>query len=722
MAEDELIPENVEDTIDRSLDQPTRSQRASTARKTQPSYKILPGSKIPVAKAYGKTWKGRRDLAAQVQSEVSAAWQEAIRYYENDQSAHRDGDARHQSTSQGRASQLNDRITETENIVFANVTTMVPALYSRNPSAEFTAVQESDDVKRMATLIERTVNTLGSMKAAPGFNMKPKAKRCVITALLTNRSWVHVNWTFKTDSSDQALEDIRSLAERLAKAKDTKKIKEIEGELQALEESVEVLQPEGPKVRVLSPFEVLIDPAAQEIDLSDALWAMHCEYIPTNFLLARYAKRVKDSNQFRSIYKPTHIMKMGIGDEQGHDKDDYQLLDPKDQANNFGFDSEEEFNRFAMTKVWYVWDKITRRVFMYHDNDWTWPIWVWDDPLHLDTFFPYFPLTFFDSPSGPTTKGEVSYYLDQQDAINEITDEKRRTRLWARRNVFYNSNLIDREDVEAVLNGNDGTARGLNLPEGMKLTDAIGTIPPPSLQFAELFNKEEYYQASQRLSSVGDVLQGAQFKTNTNSSAVKANVAATNMRVDEKSDQIEDWIGQVYWAVAQMCLQFMSPELAQSILGPHAEEWRTFSADEIKQNFNMNVVGGSSKKPTSQAKKEEALELGQVLGQFVNAAPGPVLKVMLEVMQEAFDEINLKEEDWDAIIQAVNQQQAGPTGASSGASSPEQQATPNQQGGSLNEQQINQLLETLPPEAKQQIVAQIQQGVPPEQALQPYMQ
>jgi len=147
---------------------------------------------------------------------------------------------------------------------------------------------------------------------------------------------------------------------------------------------------------------------------------------------------------------------------------------------------------------------------------------------------------FFDSPEGLVTKGEVSYYLDQQDAINEMVDEERRARRWVRRNVLYNSNLVDRADVEAVLSGDDGTARGLKLPEGTKMQEVIGTIPPPSMQFAELFDKEAKYQAIDRISSVGAVLRGEQFRTNTNTTSANITTSAQNMRVDEKSDVIED--------------------------------------------------------------------------------------------------------------------------------------------------------------------------------------
>ena len=708
MAE-EYIPEDVEENIDRSL-----GATKERPKKRQPTYQIIGESKIPISKVAGKLWKSRLKQADKFLADLKDAWNEAIRYYDNDQTMHR-LPTEHAAGNLIGNQRLNNNITETENVVFSNVTTMVPALYARNPRAEFTSTTEGN--KRFATILERLVNVIGGRKAGPGINLKPKAKRCVVTALLTNRAWIEINWVKKLDSSEQAYDDLESLSKQLEKAKNPQKIREIEGKLDALEKGIDILESSGPTAKVISPFDVAIDPNSKELDLSDANWVMIRDWLPTEFILAKYAN--KKGKDYKSIYEPTHVMKMATeGDESHNEEENFSIYEPDSKASNFGFDDEESYNRAKMTEVRFVWDKLTRRVLMFNAKDWTWPIWVWDDPLRLDTFFPLYPLHFFDGPSGPLTKGEVTYYLDQQDAINEITDEERRARRWARRNIFYNKNLVEREDAEAVLNGDDGTARGINIPPEMKLTDVIGSVIPPSLQFRELFDKEGKYRAIDRISSVGEVLRGAQFKANTTNDAVQANVSASNMRVDEKADHIEDWIGQIYWGIAQLCLQYMEVEEVVNLIGEEAREvWRNLTPEEIRKTFSVQVIGGSTKKPTSQAKKEEALELGQVLGQFVHAAPGPVLKIMLEVMQEAFDEVTIREEDFDTILQAVDQQQQQQQGGAGGQ--PQQQQ---QQVSAQSPDQLQQILSQMPPEAKQQVVQAIQSGVPPQQALQAAMQ
>ncbi len=711
MADETQIPENVDAAIDESLGDAAPKKRSRS--KKAPSYRVVGDSKIPVAKATGKIWKSRLAQSKTNAEDVRESWSEAIRYFENDQLSHRKSEE-HSSGNVIGNQRLNSNITETENVVFANVTTMVPALYARNPEAEFTANIETR--KKLATVLERLVNVLGARKSTPGINLKPKAKRCVVTCLLTNRAWIRIGWTHRQESSEQALADLTTLAKQLEKAKDAKKIVEIEGKLMALEETIDILQPPGPSAVVRPPHEVHIDPNAKEIDLSDARWLIDEDMLPTEFILAKYAKKKGTSTEYMSIYAPTHVMKATLeGDSVAeNDTDTFSIFsEGKDDPKDFGFNDQETFDKAKMTKVYMVWDKITRRVLMYNSNDWTWPIWVWDDPLQLDTFFPFYPLTFFESPEGPLTKGEVTYYLDQQDAINEIADEKRRIRRWARRNVFFNLNVIDQADADAVLNGDDGTARGINASPDTDLSKVVSTIPPPSIQWESIFDRESYYQAIDRISSVGTVLRGEQFKTNTNKAAVQVNSQAANMRVDEKADQIEDWIGHVYWGIAQLCLMNMPKEQVAELIGDEdAANWENLSPEEIR-TISQTVVGGSTRKPTSAAKKEEALELGQVLGQFVNAAPGPVLNIMLKMMEKAFDEIVLREEDWVEIREAIAGQQEQQQ--QQGQGQPQQAPPPD--ASAASPEKIKALLDQMPPEAKQEIQRAIESGVPPQEAL-----
>src|SRR5690606_38283571 len=67
--------------------------RTKTEEKAAPSYRMVGSTKIPVSKAMGKVWASRRDqaLAKRKSRGLDEAWDEALRYYNNDQMQHRAG-------------------------------------------------------------------------------------------------------------------------------------------------------------------------------------------------------------------------------------------------------------------------------------------------------------------------------------------------------------------------------------------------------------------------------------------------------------------------------------------------------------------------------------------------------------------------------------------------------------------------------------------------------
>lgn len=699
----------------------------STGKK-QPIYKVVGSSKIPVSKSFGKMAKGRIDAAraARKSKQIEEVWREAIRYYENDQMAHRDGIDAEASGNRSLARRVNDAWSETENVVFSNTTTMLPVLYAKNPQCEVTATNQ--EMNEFADALEDFINAIISMKSPRGINLKPKARRAVLTALLTNRAYIKIGYTFKDMASDEAIKELNNLATQWENAKSAQDIEQIEGRIQALEDTIELTMPEGHTAKVVSPFNIFIDPESEETDFSDANWIAEVDFLPTAFVRAKYLQQV-DNKQYASMFEPTHIIKADVDPNGGLDDEvnNFSLFEKDDggKGDKYGYDSDEAYDRAKMTKVWWYWDRTTRRLFLFHDKDFTWPLWVWDDPYHITRFFPYYCLEFHVEPEGGYSKGEVTYYLDQQDAINEINDAERRARNNIKNNLFYNSDIADRDTIEQVLKGADGTARGIALGEDgqTKLGDVLFAWSPDYSKHAELFQGgvDRKLQAIARISSVNSVLAGQEFRTNTTNKAVDSYQMATEIRVDEKTDLIEDWLGDICLGLMEMCVQFCDKTRISNVIGRSADQyWSNMTPDEMYNMLNMRVVGGSTDKPTSRAKKKEATELGQVLGQFVQASPAVVL-VMLKVFEQAFDEVVMTDEMWKMVEQGVAQALAPKPAPEAGAEGAPQEG----EGENVDPQakaQVEQAIAKLPPQAKQKLEELVQRGMRPSQALQTVMQ
>lgn len=700
-----------------------------------PIYKVMAESKIAVSSQRGKLWKARKKAGQKMMKDLSSAWDEAIRYYNHDQADHREETDGSRAGNRHVAKRLNDKFSSTENVVYSNINSQLPELYAKDPDIEVTSGPSSDDEawkesSGLARVIEKLTNVLFSMKIQPGVNLKPKAKKAVVIALLTNRVWMEVGYTKKEQSSDQALNDLRQLSTDITEAKDQEDIREAEGALRALEEKVDFLQSSGPHLHLRMPHQVLVDPDANDPWLSDAQWVMIEDMMPTDYINAVFGTpkdpENPDDETIVSVYDATHILDGGDVEEEN---ESFSLFDDKKDYNAYGFDDRDTFNKAKRTKVWRIWDRTTRRLELYSDRDWTWPIWVWDDPFQLDSFFPLSPLWFHENPISQYAKGEVSYYLDQQDQINEINDEKRRALSWARRNIFYDKNKIDRDEVEKILKGSEPTATPLNVPEGMKPTDIIFAIPPPSMNFAQMFDKKDLYASIDRIAATNEVMRGEEFKTNTTNKAIDYYSTLGNMRMDERLDSIEEFIGDIGWKLAQLCLRFMDAQVVQDLTGLAIDsDWKPLDSTADYNRMSMRVVGGSTQKLSSSGKKQEAVQVGQILSQFSRAAPASVLKITLRLFSNAFDDMEIREEDWDAISQEATKMLSqgapqampmpgqgappglppgGPPGAGGGASSVGPM-------GSNPIIGIAQALGSLPPELLQALGTMLAKGVPPQ--------
>ena len=286
--------------------------------------------------------------------------------------------------------------------------------------------------------------------------------------------------------------------------------------------------------------------------------------------------------------------------------------------------------------------------------------------------------------------------------------------------------------ADAILKGPDATATGIALPEGVKGTDVVWSIPPPSTAFTQLFDKKDLYQSVDRIAATNEVERGGEFKTNTTNKAIDYYSTMGNMRMDMRLDAIEDCLGDVGWKLAQVCLRFMDAATVQALTGLDVSAfWGPLDPLKDFGKLSMTVVGGSTQKLTTAQKKQEAVQVGQVLAQYVKAAPETALKTSLTMLSKAFDDFIITKEDWDSIGAEVDKMAQMQTGGAPGAPPPGMQqggnggpmpppqqgappAGPPQAGGGMQiAAQVVQALQQLPPPVLQAIGNALSQGIPP---------
>lgn len=701
----------------------------------RPSYKKYSESRIPVSKHAGSLWKSRIDIGRTKMKDSGSetAWDEAIAYYKNDQTGKRNRDDPNQPGSNGDNDLTGGNFARTENIVFANVSALVPSVYAKNPDVTVHSPRGDEDLP-FVTSAQKLIRTLMQKRTSPGVNMKPKMRRAVVLTTLTNLSFIEVGYTRRENAVEGTLVEIDAIAAKLEQAKNPAEIEELEGQLIALDEKVDLLHPAGPFTRVLHPKDVIIDADCTLSDLSDAKWIAIRDVHETSFINAVYRQK-NEQGEYTSIYKPDAVLKANSGDSaniagHSHEINNFSLLTGDKGHDDYGYDDENSFNRAQRTFVWKIWDRVTRRVYMYAENDWSWPIWVWDDPYGLEEFFPVYPLSFHTDPEELYARGEVSYYLDQQDEINLINSQIARMRHRVSNQLIYNKRAVKNEkDIINLVNPTNGSKLvGVDVPDGMKISDMVSAPPIPAVEYSQLFDKRNLLESIDRVSGVSAVVKGVEFKTNTTNKAIDSYESSTAMRLDEKIDSVEEIIGRVGHAILIMCLQFMSKDEVAVLIGAeHADAWpQQMSAVEAKERFHLTVIGGSSLKATSKVRKEQAKENAQIIGQFGASNPVAFL-VVLKMFQRAFsDELTLEPTDWDMIIQAAEQQISSmmqqPAG-SEGGQPPQGGQQPPQEGAQpqINPQEIvgkiSEAIQQMPDDLRAQVGKDIADGVPLQEVL-----
>jgi hypothetical protein len=677
-------------------------------KKEPPVYQVFPDSKIPVSKAFGALCRTMVDSALKANELIHDAWEQCFAYYNN-----------HQVKVSDSSKGVFHRGDVTENVVYSNVNVMLPAVYGRDPDIAVNTTDKEDE--KFAECARSLLNAL--LKGKNLLNCKPKVKKAVGIALMTNFGVLKLDYVLKTDSVDSVLKELMDVTQEIEKAKSQRALESAYGKLAAIESVASVFEPGGPKLRNIMAKNLVVDPVAEMPDGTDANWMAERCYFPTAFLKHKFTRKEEDGDCWYYVFKPTHKATFTAGSQS--QKDDAFGLVLESLSGETSLQENEEVSGYRSlyyTECWLFWDKSTRRTSLFAADDWTYPLWIWDDYTKTTRFFPYFILGFGLSTGQTTTVGEVSYYLDQQDEINQINRQVARIRNSIFNFFFYNSHKLSPADAEILMQAvkrgfvDEQSVIGVKVPEGSKIGDVFEALVPPSLNYEALFNKEPTINSINRISNTSDAIRGVQFKTNTNEASVQSYQDAARMSVGAKIEVVEDVLADLCKALLEQCVQNMSKDEVTTLVGSKlAEPWVNMTRDQYNTKFALDIVPGTSEKPNSVFKKKEAIQVAQAIGQFASAAPMTSMKVALRVLEQAFTEVVIKPEDWDLMEQEMvaNLARGNSTGAQAPPQPGQNQPSAATEGGGASG--IPPELANLPPEVKQKVMQMHAQGAAPEE-------
>lgn len=605
------------------------------------AYKMAKGMSIPVPKGFGKLWDKKVTDARKVYETEHALWDTVFTMYREVGIAENDG--------KGVINEYTYRMKNTtdENIVRTNIRTIMRTTYMRNPSLEFTSSDSASD--NITDVLQHTMDFLLNKKTAPGINMKPKARRWILHAQLTNHGIVRLDYQETTGSLEEAREALTKLEEDFKNAKSQTEIKEIVARIQLLYKKMPLLEAKGINLTNVLPHKVIIDPDCTTIDLSDAWWLAEFFDMNTKSMHEEFYDKNEEGEWIRlsdgkSVDAPVD------SDREGTEESIVSTI--------MGSESDERrrYKAKDTTECCLVYDKIMRRIYLFNCDDWSYPLWVYEDTMKLSRFFRHFLMAFTETVDSIIQPGEASFYVGQANEINKINRKAKEIRDSAFGALIYDKEGIDVEDVKKLIkhlrNPKEVEAFGIKKGTDKKIKDVIEVFVPPAFDYQALFNQQPLRQVIDRSSALSDVDRGEQFKTNTTNDAVnyydQAKQQATGMLIDS----IEDSFESLGWAISELIVSKYTKEDIQAMLGATwAEKFTPMTVEEFNRAYRMQVASGSIEKPNTEFKKKEAIQIAQSVGQFAQAVPATATKVILRMFQAAFSSFLVKKEDWDSLEQ-----------------------------------------------------------------------
>ena len=534
------------------------------------------------------------------------------------------------------------------NILWSNIKTLKPAVYSKAPNVEVSRrFKDQNDVGRVASMIlERTIDY--ELRQYGDFHSA--LSNCVEDRLLPGRgvSWVRYEPKIETQEQPEITDDVENEADEVAS-----------GEAYGMAGEVE-------------PFEVVAD---ERTPVDYVFWEDFA-HLPARTWeeVSWVARRVfmsKDEGieRFGDIFENVPLTYSREKDPQNDDNN--QNVIPEDKK----------------AVIWEIWCKSTKKVY-WIANAFDELLDERDDPLELECFFPCpKPLFATVTTDSLIPVADFKLYQDQADEIDEISG--RIAHLTKALKVMGVYAADEPSLARLMKEGQDAVLIPIeNWPAFMEkggLGQAIQLVPLADI----IATLQQLYQAREACKQViyettglSDILRGASVANETaTAQGIKAQFAS--IRLNEMKDDVARFAREILRMKAEIICSKYQPDIILQVSGiantPDGQNPELVAAaiamlkNEPIRNYNIDIETDSMVEIDQQKEKADRVEFLQASSSFLEkavqaaqVAPDilPVVTQMLLFGIRGFKVGRELEGTFETFVQQANervaQQQANP--------------------------------------------------------------
>ena len=439
-----------------------------------------------------------------------------------------------------------DEQQRTFNVLWANVSTLQPALYSRSPVPEVgRRWKDRDPIARAAAeILER-----GLSYSLDAYDFDATAKGARDDYLLAGRgqAWVRYIPTYGEEASDQIF---------LTQAEPNDEASPfLDPDDQEIAADLVQIDDEGRAFTQSDPYKPVV---YEEVRCEHVLWS-EFGHIP-----AISWERVP------AVWKREKLTRQQLVERFGDVGRDVPLNAKRENVAEESVEAHASV--FKQAPVYEIWDKETRKVYWICPDYKTAPLDELDDPLGLEGFFPC------PKPLYATTTTDslvpVPDYIEYQSQADELDDLTERIDLLTEALRVAGVYDGDHEQIESLLDGNAenvlvGISNWAAFAEKGGLKGAVSFLPIEEIATVLqglIQAREQVKQDLYEITGLSDIIRGqVDPREKLGQSRLKGQFASLRLR--ERQGEMERFTRDVLRIKAEIIAEHFSPETLLSITG-----------------------------------------------------------------------------------------------------------------------------------------------------------
>jgi len=442
-------------------------------------------------------------------------------------------------------------------------------------------------------------------------------RRAVKDYLVIGHAWVKIGWKFvekevPLEGADQYNEFNAAIEQADAFAAERPELAALlptDDELQAdLPTSQVVVVEDRPTVERVSPHDIYVDPEGTCMD--DIRWLAQ--------RVIRPIEDVKADKRYKPAVRRRIQADAGVGHSEVSSRREWRkrhAVDPEDQR----------------CTIWEWWDLKSNTLCVFAEGADEFLI----DPAEAPYAFghPFVMLRNYDVPDYFYPMGDLEALECLQQELNAL----RTIQMQARR-TFARKHLIRARAFgpsgRAALESNEDNEFVEVLDEQTPFGDLIAPVPQTPLP-PEIYNHSDIIENDMGdVSGVSEYQRGQVPETRRTATEAAMIGDSTNARAADKLAMIEIGIGRIARKVLACNAQFLTQEQVARVVGPDgAIIWVPYDRDDVTGEYDFEVEAGSTQPRNETVRRQEAVQLAQAAGEFVQMGiidPRPLARHLLQ--------------------------------------------------------------------------------------------